>query len=110
MVIIERDDVDDPIVVPILWDAYQKLNIVLSVYGRSANGRLTGDEWIRTQLARAARENGGLFISKGFAGAKPKPEPANATSWSPGLIPVDRPAKHRCDILRLPQTINEPDA
>jgi hypothetical protein len=101
VVILKRDLNDDPIVVPILWDAHQKLNIVLSVYGRSANSGYDGDAWIGTQIARAKQEKSAFFDKRGSADAKPKPEPAEATSWSSGSIPVDRPAEPKRPILSI---------
>lgn len=110
VVLIERDDADDPIVVPILWDERQKLNILLSIYGRSPNDRVTGDEWIQAQIGYARREGDPYFDRRGPADAKPKPEPASlkdATSWSPGSIPVDRPARPKKHILSIRPKIKD---
>jgi Phage MuF-C-terminal domain len=89
VVILERDANDDPVVVPILWDANQKLNIELSVYGRSGSTGIEGDDWVSMQLKRAQTEGHRSLGKISSADAKPKPEPAEATSWSPGSIPVD---------------------
>jgi hypothetical protein len=101
VVILERDANDDPVVVPILWDAGQKLNIVLSVYGRSASTGIEGDQWVATQLGRARAAGQKCFGNTSSADAKPKPEPAEATSWSSGSIPVDRSAEPKRNILSL---------
>jgi len=110
VVLIERDNADDPIVVPILWDGQQKLNIILSVYGRSPHERLTGDQWIQAQL-QAAKSSGEPYFEKmDLVDAEPKPKPASpmdATSWSPGSIPEDRPTRPKKDILSLRQKSKE---
>lgn len=96
---VDAIDVDgNPIVVPILAQA-QDGNVVLSVYGKE-----NGADWIERQIAKAVRHGEPVYMRDGFADAKPKPEPAEATSSSSALIAAEGPAKPARTIL-TPRTV-----
>jgi hypothetical protein len=98
-----------PVIAPIVWDDSQHLNIVLSLYGRKGTERLNAQQWLDAQIQSARAEKLPVYEDISPAGAEPKPNPASseATSWSPGMIPADRPARPRKHILSLRKQIND---
>ncbi|MFM9852595.1 MAG: hypothetical protein ACKVOJ_07315 [Sphingomonadaceae bacterium] len=101
VVIAVIDSGGNPIVVPIVPDLAARSNIVLSVYGKSASERLDGHQWIASQIAMARRECSLVYEKSGSADSKPKPESADAISWSPDPISVDRSTEPKREILRI---------
>jgi hypothetical protein len=101
VVITVLDSDGNPIVVPIIPSADRHRNVVLSVYGKSGNERLNGHQWIENQIATAKKEGKLVFEKNGSADSEPKPESADAISWSPDLISVDRSTEPRREILKL---------
>ena len=97
--VLDRDG--NPIVVPIIPSADRHRNVVLSVYGKIGNDRLNGHQWIENQIATAKREGQLVFEKNGSADSEPKPESADAISWSPDLISVDRSTDPKRAILKL---------
>jgi Phage MuF-C-terminal domain len=102
VVVIAVMDCDgNPVIVPIIENADRQRNVVLSVYGKSGNDRLTGFQWIESQIASAKREGRQTFEKSGSADSKPKPESADAISWSPDPISVDRSTEPKREILSI---------
>ncbi len=102
VVVIAVVDCDgNPVIVPIIENADRKRNVVLSVYGKSGNDHATGFQWIESQIAAAKREGKQVFQKSGSADSKPKPESADAISWSPDPISVDRSTEPKRDILSI---------
>ncbi|HEY0149208.1 MAG TPA: hypothetical protein VGB70_09385 [Allosphingosinicella sp.] len=105
IVVIDAEDaLGNPIIVPVIADRTARRNVVLTLYGKSATDRHTGDEWIKSQLEAAKRESKKIYVREGFADSEPKPKADDALS-SPGLIPVDGPAKPQRSILTLPSKV-----
>ncbi|MDK2761261.1 MAG: hypothetical protein KYX64_07855 [Sphingopyxis sp.] len=101
VVIMVVDGDGNPIVVPIIPSSTSHLNVVLSVYGKKAGERLSGHEWIALQIATAKKEGRPVYEKGGSADSKPKPESADAISWSPDSISVDRSTEPIRKILSL---------
>ncbi len=102
IVVITVLDVDgNPVVVPIVPSGDRPRNVVLSVYGKVGNERLNGHQWINNQIAVARRKGQKVFEKSGSADSKPKPESADAISWSPDLISVDRSTEPKRNILSI---------
>jgi Phage MuF-C-terminal domain len=102
IVVITVLDADgNPIIVPIVPSADRPRNVVLSVYGKIGNERLNGHQWIDNQITTAKREGKMVFEASGSADSEPKPESADAISWSPDPISVDRSTEPRRQILKL---------
>jgi Phage MuF-C-terminal domain len=101
VVIAVVDGDGNPVIVPIVPSVSHSRNVVLSVYGKAGNERLNGFQWIENQIAAAKREGKRVFEKGGSADSKPKPESADAISWSPDLISVDRSTEPKRDILSI---------
>ncbi len=102
IVVIAVLDLDgNPVIVPIIESKGRPRNVVLSVYGKAGSDRLNGHEWIANQIATAKREGKKVFEKSGSADSEPKPESADAISWSPDLISVDRSTEPKRQILKL---------
>lgn len=97
--LVVRDGNGDPIVVPVIADTHPRQNVILSVYGKEAHGDATGFDWIEAQILAAQKRGEFTYKRMDFADSVPKPESAVAISSSPGLIPVDGPAKPTRPIL-----------
>ncbi len=91
----------NPVIVPVIENKSRQRNVVLSVYGKSGNDRATGFQWIESQIAAAKREGKQVFVKSGSADSEPKPEFADAISWSPDPISVDRSTEPQRDILSI---------
>jgi Phage MuF-C-terminal domain len=108
IVIIAVLDVDgNPIVAPITPSSNGKENTVLSIYGKSGSDTLSGHEWVQNQIASARRERLKVYEKGGSVDSKPKPESADAISWSPDLISVDRSTEPKRQILKIRQKSSE---
>jgi Phage MuF-C-terminal domain len=108
IVVIAVLDVDgNPIVAPITPSSNGKENTVLSIYGKSGSETLSGHEWVQNQIAFARRERLRVYEKGGSADSKPKPESADAISWSPDLISVDRSTEPRRSILKIRKKSSE---
>ncbi len=102
IVVISVIDTDgNPIIVPIIPSDTSQGNIVLSLYGKADSERLTGHEWIALQLKNAKKDGLKVYEIVGSADSKPKPESADAISWSPDLISVDRSTEPKREILSI---------
>ena len=102
IVVIAVVDFDgNPVIVPIVPSFSHARNVVLSIYGKSGNERATGFQWIQNQIAVAKREGKQVFEKSGSADSKPKPESADAISWSPDLISVDRSTEPKRKLLSI---------
>jgi hypothetical protein len=101
VVIAVLDNDGNPVIVPIIANSPRHQNIVLSVYGKSGNERLTGHQWIQKQIATAKREGKKVFEKSGSADSEPKPESADAIPWSSDLISVDRSTEPKREILSI---------
>ena len=101
IVIAVLDTDGNPIIVPIIPSDTSQGNIVLSIYGKTGSERSTGHQWIALQL-KYAKENGlNVYEKVGSADSKPKPESADAISWSPDLISVDRSTEPKRKLLSI---------
>jgi Phage MuF-C-terminal domain len=101
IVIMVSDTDGNPIIVPIVPSADRPRNVVLSVYGKIGNERINGHQWVANQIAMAKRKGQLVFEKSGSADSEPKPESADAISWSPDLISVDRSTEPTRLILKL---------
>ncbi len=101
IVIAASDTNNCPIIVPIIPDKNSNKNIVLSVYGKEDKDSQTAQEWIKSQIAIARKENIPVFEKNGPVDSKPKPESADAISWSPDPISVDRSTEPSRKILTI---------
>jgi Phage MuF-C-terminal domain len=101
VIIAVLDNHGNPIVVPITPSSNGKENTVLSVYGKNGSDKLSGHEWIFNQLTLARKEGQKVYEKGGSVDPKPKPESADAISWSPDLIPVDRSTEPKRKILSI---------
>lgn len=102
IIVIMVSDIDgNPIIVPIIPSADRLRNVVLSVYGKIGNKRINGHQWVANQIATAKREGQLVFERGGSADSEPKPESADAISWSPDPISVDRSTEPTRSILKL---------
>jgi hypothetical protein len=97
VVIAVRDADGNPVIVPIVPDRSGQTNTVLSVYGKSGDGVL----WIARQIASAQRQGLAVYERSGSADSEPKPESADAISWSPDPISVDRSTEPKRPLLKL---------
>ncbi len=101
VVIAVLDSDGNPVIIPIIASGSSPRNIVLSVYGKAGTEKLTGIQWVLTQIEIAKREDKNYFKKGGSVDSKPKPESADAISWSPDLIPVDRSTEPKRPILQM---------
>ena len=102
IVVIAVIDTDgNPIIVPVIANEAANGNAVLSVYGKQGNGRISGHDWVTKQLRLARSEGRHTYEKGGSADSEPKPESANAISWSPDPISVDRSTEPKKQILTL---------
>ncbi len=102
IVVIAVVDTDgNPIIVPIIPSDTSQGNIILSLYGKAGSERLSGHEWIASQLSHAKKNGQNVYEKVGSADSKPKPESADAISWSPDLISVDRSTEPKRVILSI---------
>jgi hypothetical protein len=97
--VLDRDG--NPIIAPITPSSNGKENAVLSLYGKSGSHQLSGHEWVASQIASARKEGYRVYEKSGSVDSKPKPESADAISWSPDLIPVDRSTEPKRQILKI---------
>jgi hypothetical protein len=91
----------NPIIAPITPSSNGKENAVLSLYGKSGTGQLSGHEWVANQIASARKDGHQVYEKCGSVDSKPKPESADAISWSPDLISVDRSTEPKRQILKI---------
>jgi hypothetical protein len=101
VVIAVVDDDGNPIIVPIIANVKEHTNTVLSVYGKQGNDRRNGHEWVALQVSNARKEGRTVYEKSGSADSKPRPESADAISWSPDLISVDRSTEPQRSILTM---------
>ena len=101
IVVMVSDTDGNPIIVPIVPSAERPRNVVLSVYGKTGNERINGHQWVANQIATAKRDGQLVFEKSGSADSEPKPESADAISWSPDPISVDRSTEPKRLILKL---------
>jgi hypothetical protein len=97
--VLDRDG--NPIIAPITPSSNGKENAVLSLYGKSGSHQVSGHEWVASQIASARKEGYRVYEKSGSVDSKPKPESADAISWSPDLIPVDRSTEPKRQILKI---------
>ena len=107
VVIAVVDSDGSPVIVPIVPGNSSETNIVLSVYGKRGSERASGHEWIEQQIATSLRAGKEIYRKSGSADSKPKPESADAISWSPDPISVDRSTEPGREILKLRQKSTE---
>ncbi len=101
IVIAAFDSKNCPIIVPIIPDENAKKNIILSVYGKEDKDSQSAQEWINSQIAIARKANIPVFEKNGPVDSKPKPESADAISWSSDPISVDRSTEPSRKILTI---------
>jgi Phage MuF-C-terminal domain len=107
VVIAVLDGDGNPVVAPIIPGSNGKENTVLSLYGKSGSDRLTGHDWVTNQITLAREEGYPVYEKGGSVDSKPKPESADAISWSPDLISVDRSTEPKRQILKIRQKSSE---
>ena len=93
LVVTDRDG--HPVVVAIAPDP-ERLNAVLSVYGKE-----NGWEWAAQQIADARADGLPTYEKKGFAASLPQPPATEVASSSSGPIPADGTAKPKREILSV---------
>lgn len=101
VVIAVTDRDGNPVIVPIIYDRRANRNAVLSIYGKDGTCRLNPVQWIEAQVNSAIKEGKPAFLKSGSVDSKPKPESADAISWSPDPISVDRSTEPKRKILSI---------
>jgi hypothetical protein len=107
VVIAVLDGDGNPVVAPIIPSSNGKENTVLSLYGKGGSDRLSGHDWVASQIVLARKEGYRVYEKGGSVDSKPKPESADAISWSPDLISVDRSTEPKRQILKIRKKSSE---